>query len=67
MAAESAHSLAKAASTLLKERVATEEEGKNDKHMQYNLRTYTQILLLKADRCLKMEDKELACKAMYKA
>ena len=46
----------KAASTLLKERVSCEEEESNTKHTQYNYRTYAQILMLKAERCLKMED-----------
>ena len=57
----------KAASTLLKERVSCEEAESNTKHTQYNYRTYAQILMLKAERRLKMEDQELACRSMYKA
>ena len=57
----------KAASQLLKDRVTQEEEQKNAKNKQFNLRSYATILMLKADRSLKMHDHELAYKAMYKA
>ena len=57
----------KGASQILKERVGIEEDDKNEKHKVYNLRTYTQILLVKADRYVKMHDHELAFRALYKA
>lgn len=52
---------------MLKERVEVEEEDKNVKNEPYNLRTYAQILFLKAERFIIMHDSELAYRALYKA
>lgn len=66
---------------MLKERVAQEEEeAKENKNKfqlpgaqpnkdsdQYNFRTYAMVLMIKAERCRKMHDYELAVRSMYKA
>lgn len=66
---------------MLKERVAQEEEeAKENKNKfqlpgaqpnkdsdQYNYRTYAMVLMIKAERCRKMHDNELALRSMYKA
>lgn len=57
----------KSAATLLKERVAKEEEDFNTKNSNYNLKTYAKILLIKADRHLRMGDHSLAYRRLYKA
>lgn len=57
----------KAASSTLKERVETEESARDDENREFNLNFYAHILMLKAERCIRMHDLELGLRPLYKA